>query len=421
MAPVYSIRLFDSSAPTWREDCASLVPAGIAVDHALHLPLHFCQVTLPRLQGSAYQVLDTTEIVGYGYLLPRQRAVANRPVYTARHHTVAGAPPIADAELTLLLRSALEQPGETVYVSVYHPGGWHAYTETHRQLGPVDIGRPSRDEAARIPALHQRVWGSASDALYPADLASDEFGAGSALVARVEGEMVGFLLGFFKFGGNQLPADWNEELGGEWRLESQIMGVLPEYRGLRIASLLKRVQAEQALQSGARIVNWTADPLQYPNAALNFGLLRAVACDFYPDLYPFRNELNRVAASRFGLTWLIDSARVKEQPIVGAHATVTDLALHDSIAIANEGTEVRQFHPTGDVVAFEIPADWTRLQSEDVATAQRWRAVTDDLFQRWVGIGEGKFVVTGVGILDDRRYLIAEAANANLFARLVAT
>lgn len=421
MAPVYSIHLLDSNAPSWRDACAALIPANAPVDRTLHLPLHFCQVTLPRLHGGAYQLLDGGALTGYGYLLPRQRAVANRPVFTARHHTLPGAEAIADAELTALLREALSTDRESVYVSVYHPEAWHAFTETHSELGPVDIGRPSREEAARIPALHQRVWGSSADALYPADLASDEFGAGSALVARVEGEMVGFLLGFFKFGGSRLPESWAGELESDWRLESQIMGVRSEYRGLRIANLLKRVQAEQALEAGARIVNWTADPLQYPNAALNFGLLRAVAFDFYSDLYPFRNELNRVPASRFGLTWLVNSERVTGQPMIGGRAAITDLSLHDGIALANEGLQTLDFDRASEVIAIEIPADWTRLQAEDTALAQEWRSVTDALFARLVGLEAGKFVVTGVGILGDRRFLIAEAATPNLFARLAAS
>ncbi|MCB0069727.1 MAG: hypothetical protein KDD77_21335, partial [Caldilineaceae bacterium] len=61
---------------------------------------------------------------------------------------------------------------------------------------------------------------------------------------------------------------WTERFNGAFRLESQTMGVLPEYRGLRIANLLKKQQAELAWREGIGVVHWTADPLQYPNAAL---------------------------------------------------------------------------------------------------------------------------------------------------------
>ena len=89
------------------------------------------------------------------------------------------------------------------------------------------------------------------------------------------------------------------------------MGVDPAQRGRGLATALKSAQAEFARQAGIDIVNWTADPLQWPNAVLNFGRLRAVAFEFLPDYYAFRNDLNRVAASRVALTWLVDSPRVR--------------------------------------------------------------------------------------------------------------
>jgi predicted GNAT superfamily acetyltransferase len=128
------------------------------------------------------------------------------------------------------------------------------------------------------------------------------------------GKTAGFLFGFYTFDGAPLPADWTERFNGGFRIESQTLGVLPDYRGLRIANLLKKRQAELAWREGVGVVSWTADPLQAPNAALNFGLLKAVAFEFAPDLYPFRNELNRVHASRFGLTWLVGSKRVRDTP-----------------------------------------------------------------------------------------------------------
>ncbi len=126
--------------------------------------------------------------------------------------------------------------------------------------------------------------------------------------------MAGFLFGFYKFGLKPLPADWDAKLQSDLRLESQTLGILSEYRGMRLANLLKKAQAEQALANDIDIVNWTADPLQYPNAALNFGLLRAVAFEFHADYYPFRNDLNRVPASRFVITWIVRSDRVRNVP-----------------------------------------------------------------------------------------------------------
>ena len=245
-----------------------------------------------------------------------------------------------------------------------------------------------------------------------------EFGAGSSLVARVDGRTAGFLFGFYRFGGSALPADWQSRFRGDFRLESQTLAVLPEQRGLRIANLLKKFQAERAVTEGICIVNWTSDPLQYPNAALNFGLLRAIAFEFLPDMYAFRNELNRVNASRFALTWLVDAQRVQATPLVGARANVLDLRRQPEIDRVNDGTLRVDFDSRAPVVAIEIPENWTLLQQLDLELAQRWRTVTDQLFAHYIGIRAGQYAVTGVGADGDRRYLLAERVDDALWERL---
>ena len=101
-------------------------------------------------------------------------------------------------------------------------------------------------------------------------------------------------------------------------------GVHPDLRGRGVATILKTQQAELARQAGIDIVNWTADPLLWPNAVLNFGRLGAVAFDFVPGMYAFRNAMNRVPASRLALTWLVSSQRVRDH--LRAPAGVSDLA-----------------------------------------------------------------------------------------------
>jgi predicted GNAT superfamily acetyltransferase len=266
------------------------------------------------------------------------------------------------------------------------------------------------------------VWGSPPEYLYPVDIHSINFGLGTSLVARVEGKPVGFLFGFYKFGGAPLPADWHERFGGELRIESQTLGVLPEYRGARIGFLLKKVQAEQAVRDGVRIINWTVDPLQWPNAVLNFGLLRAVAFDFTPDYYPFRNELNRVAASRFSLTWLVDTARVRaalnpENP-QSTQAQVIALSQQPEIIPVNHGWEKTMEGVDAARIAIEIPANWTSLQRDHLEDALRWRETTDRLFQQYVGRQSGQYAVTAVGMDGERRFLVAERVDETLWLRL---
>jgi predicted GNAT superfamily acetyltransferase len=187
---------------------------------------------------------------------------------------------------------------------------------------------------------------------------------------------------------------------------------------MRIANLLKKVQAEEAWQSGIGVVNWTADPLQFPNAALNFGLLRALAFDFYPDLYPFRNALNRVPASRFGLTWLVGSERAQNVPLTGARAIILDLPQHSEIQRVNDGYRELDFRANGSHIAVEIPADWTMMQANDMEEAARWREATDRLFSHYVGAEAGQYVITGVATDRELCFLIGQRVDDALLAHL---
>jgi len=410
------VQFVDVHAPTWG---AELDRIGLAVrrDGAVPLPpYHFLYVTLPRIGGGAAWVsAPDGPILGVGFLFPRHRNPDGKPAYTFRYHPVPGATP---PEQSVICDEVSRQLGDADVV-FFDTLATHHYAPSAQQIGAVSIGRPTADEAAAVPMLHHVIWGSPPEFLYPADMHSVAFAAGTSLVARVEGQLVGFLLGFRKFGGSKLPAGWHDRLNGSDRIESQIIGVLPAYRGMRIANLLKKVQAEHARNGGIGIVNWTADPLQYPNAALNLGLLRAVAFEFAPDLYPFRNSLNRVHASRLTLTWLVGSDRVRNAPMIGARAQLLDLAHHPEVVLINEGLRIRTLEPSEPVVAIEIPANWSALQESQIHAAQAWREVTDAILQHLLGMEEGQYVLTNAGVLDDRRFLIAERVTPVLLSQLI--
>ena len=411
------IQMIDVGSAGWG---AELDQIGLRLRHPEEpqlFPYHFLQVTFARIGGRALRIYQDERWTGVGFLFPRQRETDGTHIFTLRCHMFPGHALPPAHELTDGVVAATGGPPPFVYDAAAE----QYYSPTHQTISTVDIGRPSAQEAAAVPSLHQRIWGSPPEFLYPADLHSVDFAAGTSLVARAEGLLAGFLIGFYKFGGPTLPADWHTRFGGDYRLESQIIGVLPEYRGLRIANLLKKVQAETAWREGIGIVNWTADPLQFPNAALNFGLLRGVAFDFFPDLYPFRNDLNRVHASRFGLTWLVGSARVREAPLIGAPVNMLDLTNHPEIPWANEGHWREYMGITEPMLVFEIPPNWTTLQQQDMAEAQRWRETTDRVLAHYIGIGEGKYVVTGVATRGDRRFLVAERAEPGLWSQLGTT
>jgi hypothetical protein len=147
-------------------------------------------------------------------------------------------------------------------------------------------------------------------------------------------------------------------------------------------------------------------------------MLRAVAYEFAADLYPFRNDLNRVHASRLSLTWLVASQRVDNVPLVGSRAEVVELGHRPQIPRANDGPRGANLALTAPIIAIETPADWTSLQQTNLDAALAWRQVTDAVLQHYIGAENGKYVITGVGTEGERRFLLAERASAALWHRL---
>ena len=186
-------------------------------------------------------------------------------MFTLRFHRFVPDLLVDPEALSDAARKALDG-AEVVF---YDADGPHRYEASFQRLDGVDLGRPSAAEAQAIRALQAQIWGSEPDLLYPADIHSPDFGSARSFVARVDGQVAAFLFSFFKFGGSPLPDAWQSRVRSEWRMESQTMGVDPAQRGRGLATALKSAQAELARQAGIDVVNWTADPLQWPNAVLN--------------------------------------------------------------------------------------------------------------------------------------------------------
>jgi predicted GNAT superfamily acetyltransferase len=386
MTPGWS--LLDPAAPGWPDQVDALWPrldpaGGLAV------PDYFVKTTFVKLGGR----LAVDERGAVALLFPRGLEAGWR-VYTLRMHGPGDAGALA----------AVLAPDRLVAYDPARPAALN-YAATHAQAGGFDLGAPDHDELVAIRALHRAIWGGGEAARYPDDLHSREFGPATSLVARRDGRVVGFLLGFYRFG---LPA--LAGLGLPHRLdlavESQVMGVAPEARRYGLAATLKREQARLAMARGLDLIHWTADPLQFPNARLNFGKLRAVAGEHYPAFYPFQNELNRVPASRLGLVWLPRSARGRIGMADGPRAEGDGLARFPGCALLNDGPAPRGDPGGAPYLALAIPPDWTALQRDDVALAASWRATSDTLLARHLGFAPGRYLVVDAAAEGERRFLV---------------
>ena len=98
--------------------------------------------------------------------------------------------------------------------------------------------------------------------------------------------------------------------------------------------------------------------------------------------------------------------------------TAIDLHGQASIPRVNDGFMRVDDAVDAPFIAIEIPANWTALQQENLEAALQWRAATDSLFQRYIGHKPGQYVVTGVGVDGERRFLIAEQVNDALWEQL---
>jgi predicted GNAT superfamily acetyltransferase len=391
-----SVEILDGKSPAWREDVSSLRRLLGAPSNPRLFPRHFLLSVLSKIGGLTLRVTENGEELAYAFLFPRRQGG-----YTVRIHRIPGARDCALDALRSEIREVL--PG--VGFSFYDPEEPQPYDRDCRlQVGGIEIGQPDEGEARAARGLQNLVWKPDSeDDLYPSDLYSTTFGAATSLVVRQGPEVLGFLFGFYRLGGPPLPQGW--QLPPDLlRIESQVTGIHPAHQNHGYAYHLKKLQAEQARREGIRVIHWTVDPLLGKNARLNFGKLGAVSFRFVPDLYGFRNRLNRIRASRLEITWLLPDPA---SPAAGPR-DVVNLSDAKDIAIVNDGYCEIHLDLKVPRLAFEIPEDWEALQNSDLETATRWREATDTLFEAYLGPEEGRYVLTDVGQGQGRRYLVAQ-------------
>lgn len=386
-------------------------------DDASLFPSHFLKTTFWQIGGLVVVLRKDGDCVDVRLLFPRNLKDASRE-YTLRRYK---AQPNGALD-NCLVESIVQQQLPRCKIFSHDPSSPLEYCRsTVYDTDGIDIGTPSEDEASSIRELQRTIWGTSPNFLYPSDIHSTSFQAGTSLVARVGGALAGFLFGFYRFGGPSLPPPLHDHFENDLRIESQLLGIVPELRGKGIAVALKRVQAMRARSEGIAVIHWTVDPLQFRNALLNFGHLKAIAFEFHPDHYAFRNKLNLLAASRLKIAWFIDSPHVTDSPSGSSFPITRDLCACTTIRKANEGWATAKLTEDARIIAIEIPANWTQVQNEDLDVARRWRETTNTIFRHYIGHEAGKYMITGIGHEGPRKFLLAEQANTKLLEQLGGT
>jgi len=357
------------------------------------LPRHFVESTLPRIGGGVKGLYENENLMGCGFSLPAISSKGNLS-YITRGYLLPG--------------QKFDLPEDWLNVEEFRKNQFHEVVLSRKN--GFNIAHPNRTQAEEAMKLQQQVWGF-NASLYPYDLYRNGSGADTRLVALNErNETIGFLLGFIGFGEKWKGDKKGEKYMGFW-VESQIAAVDERHKENGVAKALKWEQYDQAKKRGLKLIHWTVDPLQSKNAGLNFGL-GAVAAEFTPNYYSFRNDINRVVASRFGVYWIVDSERA-EKAKTGKLEKKNFFEIKDAEIIhpLEISARLENWHPTSKNILIEIPADWDGMQQNDLETAHLWRNTTDAIFSKIIGIGKGKYIITGRIYRGETPFLIAEEFN----------
>lgn len=265
------------------------------------------------------------------------------------------------------------------------------------------------DDFRRVVELEKLIWGytDAEDVVGVPILVVSVKRGGILLGAFDErGEMVGFVysLAGLKQG---RPMQW-----------SHMLGVVPGVRETGLGTRLKLAQRERTIAMGLDLVEWTFDPLQAPNAHLNFAKLGVIVHEYALNVYgESTSPLHRGAPTdRFVAEWWVRHPEVERRLREGAAATPRRRTAEPPVvnATGRRGEWLECGEPaldrTDEEILVEIPGNFSDMLVREPGLALEWRLKTRGVFTHY--LAQGYCVVdffldrtTGGG-----RYLVARDA-----------
>ena len=221
------------------------------------------------------------------------------------------------------------------------------------------------------------VWGRDAETV-PASLLSVSMKRGGILIGGYEGEtLIGFVWSMPAVRDGK-PTHW-----------SHMLAVLPEARAQGLGRALKLAQRQRAIEQGIELIEWTFDPLQAPNAHLNFVGLGCLATTYLVDAYgSMSGPLHRgTPTDRLIVEWHVTSPHVERRlahrsAIVARSADVRDVPLLVDATAGESWTECDAVHPREDSprVLLPVPPRFSEMQQQATDLALRWRHCVRDAF-----------------------------------------
>ncbi|MDQ6712122.1 MAG: hypothetical protein M3Z28_02910 [Candidatus Dormibacteraeota bacterium] len=255
---------------------------------------------------------------------------------------------------------------------------------------PVEIRLvQAHDEFAACEAMSRDIWGAAERNVVPRELLLTMQHNGGLVHGAFlpTGRLVGFCFAFLGMRGGQL------------RLCSHQLGVLPELRGSGIGIALKQAQRYDALRLGYELVTWTFDPLEARNAYINLHRLGCVARVYDRDHYgAMEDELNRgLPSDRFEAEWWLRRT-----------TAVRSVDPEVMLRVGADGEPVREHvHVSARrAVLISVPPDFQAVKRASLELALRWRMESRDAFEAALAAG-----LMAVDFRRDGTYLMARTSS----------
>jgi len=246
----------------------------------------------------------------------------------------------------------------------------------------------SAQEYHAAEAIQRNAWPSADaiEVIPLAFLLTAQKNGGLVLGAFQENEMIAFA---FSILGRSPEKDWKHC--------SHMLAVLPQHRASGVGEQLKWAQRDFVLQQDLDLITWTVDPLEGPNASLNFGKLGVVCNRYLPNLYgQMPDGLNKgLPSDRLEVDWLIGSSRVAafhEDSARQRQTALNDLAASVPVNALDWSEKFpTPANPTLDaeepILAIAVPPSIQAIKVHSIDLAAEWRSHTRDIFETYFAAG----------------------------------
>lgn len=279
----------------------------------------------------------------------------------------------------------------------------------------IDI-RPiqSVEEYHAAEAIQRNAWPSedALEVIPFAFMLTAQKNGGLVLGAFLDNELIGFAFSIL----GRSPDD-------RWKHCSHMLAVLPQQRASGLGEQLKWAQRDFVLQQGLDLITWTVDPLEGPNASLNFGKLGAVCNRYLPNLYgDMQDGLNQgLPSDRFEVDWLIASPRTesfRKEPGEARQRAERELAAAFSVNSLDWSEKFPspskpQLEADEPLLAVAIPSSIQAIKAHSIDLAAEWRMHTRAIFESYFAAGytATDFLILNTDSGRQNTYLLKREAN----------